>query len=242
MFLCRVAWQRCWPLARKSLTHRVNLNRDVPRRLMSSVPGSSGENWIYVILCGGALTGAAAYGYSTLISDSARFAERISEIQTRPKRELHPKPWSPTGGEEVAETPTEAVGEGAGLVKLAGEVNKREAETVVETVAEAIAEAAEVVVEVATVVEETAEDVEAVAREVEVIAEEVESAAEAFEAPKLLVVETRGVEEPDTTDLEEPTAMSNVAQVNTELSAASVLKEPLVVFVGEVIPVEVIPG
>lgn len=56
-------------------------------------------------------------------------------------------------------------------------------ETVVEKVAETVAETAEVVAEVAGVVHETAEEVAAVAEEVQKVAEEVEAAAEAVETP-----------------------------------------------------------
>uniref|UniRef100_A0A672YW71 Uncharacterized protein n=1 Tax=Sphaeramia orbicularis TaxID=375764 RepID=A0A672YW71_9TELE len=57
---------------------------------MSSLPGGSGENIVYAILCGGAV--------STVTSDQARFNERIAEINARPKSEWEPKPWSTTQG------------------------------------------------------------------------------------------------------------------------------------------------
>ncbi|XP_026872518.2 protein MGARP isoform X1 [Electrophorus electricus] len=224
MFLCRVAGQRCAPLAAKSLTRLENLRRGVvPWRLMSSVPGGSGKNWVYAILCGGAFTGAMAYTYSTVSSDSARFADRISEIQTRPKSEWQPKPWRPKRGDEaqVVEAAARAVGEEAGLVELAAEDAIEEVETPVEVVAEAITEAAEVVAEVATVVEEVAEEVAAVAQEVEGIAEKVEMAAEAFEAPKLLAEETIVVEEVDTAALEEPTGKSSGTPAASPVKAES---------------------
>lgn len=56
-------------------------------------------------------------------------------------------------------------------------------ETVVDKVAETVAETAEVVAEVAEVVAETAEEVATVAQEVEKVAQEVEAAAEAIVAP-----------------------------------------------------------
>lgn len=45
----------------KSLSHSSVLYAVVPRRLMSSVPGGSGQNIFYVVLCGGALAGSVAY-------------------------------------------------------------------------------------------------------------------------------------------------------------------------------------
>uniref|UniRef100_A0AAY4EE93 Uncharacterized protein n=1 Tax=Denticeps clupeoides TaxID=299321 RepID=A0AAY4EE93_9TELE len=62
----------------------------VPRRTMSSsVPGGSGENIVYALLCGGA--------YSTVKTDHARYTHRITEIQARPKAQWEPKPWPPKG-------------------------------------------------------------------------------------------------------------------------------------------------
>ncbi|XP_067313361.1 protein MGARP isoform X3 [Pseudorasbora parva] len=99
MFACRASWQRCGPLARQSL-NRAHLFRDVvPRRLMSSVPGGSGENILYAVLCGGAFAGALAYTYRTVTTDKERFADRVSEIVSRPKSEWKPKPWPPKSGE-----------------------------------------------------------------------------------------------------------------------------------------------
>ncbi|XP_042594141.1 uncharacterized protein LOC122139628 isoform X3 [Cyprinus carpio] len=99
MFASRAAWQRCGPLARQSL-HRAQLNRNVvPRRLMSSGPGGSGENFLYVVLCGGAFAGAVAYAYRTVATDHARFVVRVSEIDARPKSDWKPRPWPPKSGE-----------------------------------------------------------------------------------------------------------------------------------------------
>ncbi|KAK3535584.1 hypothetical protein QTP70_017120 [Hemibagrus guttatus] len=104
MFLCRAALQRFSPLVRPSITHRAILHRDVvPRRLMSSVPGGTGQNLVYLVVCGGAFAGAIAYAYRTVTTDSARFTDRITEIGARPKNEWNPKPWPPQrGGAEVA--------------------------------------------------------------------------------------------------------------------------------------------
>ncbi|XP_042273995.1 protein MGARP isoform X6 [Thunnus albacares] len=98
MFSCRAAWQRCGPLARTA-AHR--LPRDVvQRRPMSSVPGGSGENIVYALLCGGAFAGAVTYAYNTVSSDHARFNERVAEIKARPKTEWVPKPWPPKSRDE----------------------------------------------------------------------------------------------------------------------------------------------
>uniref|UniRef100_A0A3Q3KQR7 Uncharacterized protein n=1 Tax=Mastacembelus armatus TaxID=205130 RepID=A0A3Q3KQR7_9TELE len=56
---------------------------------MSSVPGGSGENIIYTFFL-------SAQTYSTLSTDGARFSDRITEINARPKKEWVPKPWPPT--------------------------------------------------------------------------------------------------------------------------------------------------
>ncbi|XP_028444522.1 apoptosis-inducing factor 1, mitochondrial isoform X3 [Perca fluviatilis] len=99
MFSCRAAWQRCGPLARRAAYTR--LPRDVvQRRPMSSVPGGSGENIVYTLLCGGAFVGALSYAYSTVSTDSARFNDRIAEINARPKTEWAPKPWPPKSKDE----------------------------------------------------------------------------------------------------------------------------------------------
>ncbi|MEQ2196192.1 hypothetical protein XENOCAPTIV_026009, partial [Xenoophorus captivus] len=69
----------------------------VQRRSMSSVPGGSGENILYTVLCGGAFVAALSYGYMTVTSDQARFSERIDQIRARPKADWTPKPWPPKG-------------------------------------------------------------------------------------------------------------------------------------------------
>ncbi|XP_046907936.1 protein MGARP isoform X4 [Hypomesus transpacificus] len=103
MFFCRAAWQRFGPLARKTA---YRLSRDVvPRRQMSSIPGGTGENIIYALLCGGAFAGSVTYAYSTVTSDHERFNDRVAEINARPKTEWTPKPWPPKSrdGEEEEE-------------------------------------------------------------------------------------------------------------------------------------------
>ncbi|XP_057205626.1 protein MGARP-like [Triplophysa rosa] len=202
MFPCRAAWQRCGPLARQSL-YRAHLCRDVvPRRLMSSGPGGSGENFLYAVLCGGTFAGALAYAYRTVTTDRDRFIDRISEIEARPKTEWKPKPWPPKKASEAEEAEATETAESASEEPVAAVANENEAETevlmetaqvskehagsletVVEKVAEMVAETAEVVAEVAEVVAETAEEVVTVAQEVEKVAQEVEAAAEVIVAP-----------------------------------------------------------
>ncbi|KAJ8382612.1 hypothetical protein SKAU_G00033900 [Synaphobranchus kaupii] len=99
MYHCRTAWQKLGPLARKSATH---LSRNVgPVRTMSSgLPGGSGENIMYVLLCGGSLAASVFYTYKTVTSDHARFNNRVSEINARPKVDWEPKPWPPKSSEE----------------------------------------------------------------------------------------------------------------------------------------------
>ncbi|XP_035505453.1 uncharacterized protein mgarpa isoform X3 [Scophthalmus maximus] len=93
MFSCRAAWQRCGPFARRAA---YGLPRDVvQRRSMSSLPGGSGENIVYALLCGGAFVASVAYTYSTVSSDAARYNDRLTEINARPKTEWVPKPWPP---------------------------------------------------------------------------------------------------------------------------------------------------
>ncbi|XP_065130005.2 uncharacterized protein mgarpa isoform X2 [Paramisgurnus dabryanus] len=231
MFACRAAWQRCGPLARQSL-YRAHLCRDVvPRRLMSSVPGGSGENLLYVVLCGGVFAGALTYTYKTIGRDRDRVNERLSEIKARPKSEWKPKPWPPKSGdegdeasetvaeEEVAAVANENEAEPEVLMEVAQAKDAGSLETVVEKVAETVAGTAEVVAEVAEVVAESAEEVAAVAQEVEKLAQEVETAAEAVVAPVI--------------QAEEPSSESNVVKSESvsleilEMAAASVLEVPV---------------
>ncbi|XP_069569805.1 brain acid soluble protein 1 isoform X3 [Brachyistius frenatus] len=173
MFSCRAAWQTFGPLARRAA---YRCPRDaVQRRPMSSIPGGSGENIVYTVLCGGAFVGALSYAYSTLSSDSARFDDRIAEIKARPKTEWTPKPWPPKKEEEEEGAAAEEAEEAGGEAELG------EAEIVVEVVAEAVAEASQEV-------EMVAEEVVRVAEAVEEAAEEPESnvlaAASTLEGPK----------------------------------------------------------
>ncbi|KAK6298920.1 hypothetical protein J4Q44_G00304300 [Coregonus suidteri] len=102
MFLCRTAWQKCGPLARKS-AHQLYRDVVVPRRQMSSLPGGTGDNIIYALLCGGAFAGAVAYTYTTVTTDHARFTDRVADINARPKTEWVPKPWPPKSKDEEEE-------------------------------------------------------------------------------------------------------------------------------------------
>ncbi|XP_024858012.1 protein MGARP isoform X5 [Kryptolebias marmoratus] len=98
MFPCRAAWQRFGPVARRAALRLPQ--GAVQRRSMSSVPGGSGENIVYIVLCGGAMVGALSYGYSTVTSDHARFNKRIEEIRARSNDEWSPKPWPPKSKSE----------------------------------------------------------------------------------------------------------------------------------------------
>lgn len=44
-----------------SLTYDFKLVAVMQRRQMSSLPGGSGENVVYALLCGGAFVGAVSY-------------------------------------------------------------------------------------------------------------------------------------------------------------------------------------
>ncbi|XP_018593367.1 protein MGARP-like [Scleropages formosus] len=75
------------------------------------LPGVSGQNVAYAILCGGSLTAALVYAYKTMISDGERFTDRLAEMNARPKDPWEPKPWPATENAHslpVAEEATEA--------------------------------------------------------------------------------------------------------------------------------------
>ncbi|XP_052433356.1 protein MGARP-like [Carassius gibelio] len=84
MMFCRVAWQRLAPLARKTLTPFSNAV--IPMRQMSFGLPVSGTNIAYMVLGGSSLTAALVYAYKTINSDSARYNERIAQLEARPKR------------------------------------------------------------------------------------------------------------------------------------------------------------
>ncbi|KAI9541468.1 hypothetical protein NQZ68_029837 [Dissostichus eleginoides] len=230
----------------------------VQRRQMSSIPGGSGENILYSLLCGGALVASVAYAYSTVSSDGDRFNDRISEIKARPKTEWVPKPWPPkTGEEEEEEEGEEAAAEEeaaeeaeVGAEEAAdgeaadGEAADGEVESVAEAVAEVVAEVAEVVAEVAEEVAEVAEEVAEVAHEVETVAEEVAHAAEAVEEAAEAEAEPAAAEESDSnvplaaaSALEAP----QITEDKEELATAGEDKEPLPSVEEAPAPVEVAP-
>ncbi|XP_003197682.2 uncharacterized protein mgarpb [Danio rerio] len=86
MMFCRAAWRRLAPLARKTLTPPLSSNAVVPIRQMSFGLPVSGTNMAYAVLCGSSLTAAIVYAYKTINSDSARYNERIAQIEARTKR------------------------------------------------------------------------------------------------------------------------------------------------------------
>ncbi|XP_016410984.1 protein MGARP-like isoform X1 [Sinocyclocheilus rhinocerous] len=85
MMFCRATWQRLAPLARKTLTPFGNAV--FPTRQMSFGLPASGTNIAYVVLGGSSLTAALVYAYKTINSDSARYNERIAQLEARPKSE-----------------------------------------------------------------------------------------------------------------------------------------------------------
>ncbi|XP_077588630.1 uncharacterized protein mgarpa isoform X2 [Stigmatopora nigra] len=169
MFACRSVWQRCGTLARRTA---FKLPRDgLQRRPMSSMPGGSGENIVYAVLCGGAFVGAVSYAVNTVSTDSARFNDRINEIKARPKQEWTPKPWPPRGDEEGS---AEEAGE-----EVAAEIDA--ADGVSDVVSESLVEGDRVADEVAD--EVAAEVAAAEEKEEETVAQQVveESAGAAEE-------------------------------------------------------------
>ncbi|XP_042579425.1 protein MGARP-like isoform X2 [Cyprinus carpio] len=84
MMFCRVAWQRLAPLAHKTLNPFSNAV--FPTRQMSFGLPVSGTNIAYMVLGGSSLTAALVYAYKTINSDSARYNERIAQLEARPKR------------------------------------------------------------------------------------------------------------------------------------------------------------
>ncbi|XP_051933574.1 protein MGARP-like isoform X4 [Hippocampus zosterae] len=180
MFACRVAWRRCGPLAKRTT---CKLLRDgLQQRQMSSTPGGSGENILYTVLCGGALVGAVSYAFNTVSTDNARFNDRISEINARPKKEWTPKPWPPKS-QDVEDGDEEEQVEEASEVAAAD----NEAETVVDEVAQIVVEGAEGVAEIAQEVAAAAQQVEVIADEVVQVAKVVEEAA--HDVPQQVAVE-----------------------------------------------------
>ncbi|XP_015267104.1 PREDICTED: protein MGARP [Gekko japonicus] len=137
MPLCRVAWQT---LTSRFARAAPQLRTRVPFRQMSSVPGSSGENMLYSLFVVGAAGAGIFYAYRVIISDRARYNERIEQIQQRNTEEWKPKPWPPPSLEsddtdemetkEVTDTNEEAKGTAAeeteGVVAGKSEVQSEE--------------------------------------------------------------------------------------------------------------------
>nr|XP_020466929.1 protein MGARP [Monopterus albus] len=180
MFSCRAAWRKCGPLARRA-TYRLPQNV-VQQRLMSSVPGGSGENIFYIVLCGGVFVGAISYAYSTMSTDRIRYNERIAQINAQSKAEWVPKPWPPKSGKEEEEEEEEEVA--AREAELGEEDGAADSKT--ETVVEAVDE---VVAEVAEVVEGSAEVVQDVQTVTEEVAGSAEGAAQADAEPAAIAAE-----------------------------------------------------
>ncbi|MGH0160851.1 UNVERIFIED_CONTAM: hypothetical protein FKN15_057621 [Acipenser sinensis] len=97
------AWQKLAPVARTSTTRFARNAAPVRHMSSSSAPGSTGDNLMYIILCGGSFAGAGYYVYKTLTTDSARFQDRVTEIISRPKSEWTPKPWPSNKSEDSGE-------------------------------------------------------------------------------------------------------------------------------------------
>ncbi|XP_048053296.1 protein MGARP-like isoform X1 [Megalobrama amblycephala] len=169
MMFCRAAWQRLAPLARKTLSP-LSSNAVFPTRQMSFGLPASGTNIAYLVIGGSSLTAALVYAYKTINSDSARYNERIAQLEARPKsEEVH------IGAVANVAPVTEA----AAIVETAIAENT----TIVEVTA------AEPVIEVVDVeAEETPEHVDA-AMEVEAETTIVQAVAADAEEPTTPVVE-----------------------------------------------------
>ncbi|XP_048053297.1 protein MGARP-like isoform X2 [Megalobrama amblycephala] len=166
MMFCRAAWQRLAPLARKTLSP-LSSNAVFPTRQMSFGLPASGTNIAYLVIGGSSLTAALVYAYKTINSDSARYNERIAQLEARPKIHI---------GAVANVAP---VTEAAAIVETAIAENT----TIVEVTA------AEPVIEVVDVeAEETPEHVDA-AMEVEAETTIVQAVAADAEEPTTPVVE-----------------------------------------------------
>ncbi|XP_053474218.1 apoptosis-inducing factor 1, mitochondrial isoform X2 [Ictalurus furcatus] len=119
MFRCKTVWNKLAPVARASSTlcrqtgKRALLRNDRrpafgPQTHMSSGPSvGGGDNAIYYVLVGAACLGGGAYAYRTLSADSARFSERITEIEGRSKKTAERPAPAVTTEPEVTEAVTE---------------------------------------------------------------------------------------------------------------------------------------
>ncbi|KAK2816662.1 hypothetical protein Q7C36_022933 [Tachysurus vachellii] len=98
MFRCKTVWTKVAPAARASSSlcrqtgKRALLRNDkrpafAPQTHMSSGPlGGGGENSIYYVLVGAVCLGGGVYAYRTITGDSARYSERIKELEGRSKK------------------------------------------------------------------------------------------------------------------------------------------------------------
>lgn len=183
MMFCRAAWQRLAPLARKTLTP-LSSNAVVPIRQMSFGLPVSGTNMAYAVLCGSSLTAAIVYAYKTINSDSARYNERIAQIEARTK------------SEEGAVAEVSVVAEAAAVVESTASEHTAIADTTaVETVVEALeAEAEESPAESV----DAAVELEAGSAIVQAVVEAEEPAAPVVEdvAAEAAIAETTGEESP----------------------------------------------
>ncbi|XP_029368372.1 fibrous sheath CABYR-binding protein isoform X2 [Echeneis naucrates] len=252
MFSCRSVWRRCGHLARTS-AHRL-LPVVVQRQSMSSVPGGSGENIVYTLLCGGAFVGAVSYAYITVSTDNARYNTQIEQIKARSKPWV-PKVWPPKskddkeGGEEEK---TVTVGGGEEEEEEEELEAAAEAKAEVETLAEAFAEAAEVVVEVAEGVAEAVKEVEDITEQIQVV-ETMEEAVEAVAKPADITAEdpdsnvplaalNQGVPKEEFTPVEEATVPTGVAPAEGTPTLAEVAQVEEAPALTETVPVKGIPA
>ncbi|XP_077061248.1 uncharacterized protein mgarpb isoform X2 [Siphateles boraxobius] len=166
MMFCRAAWQRLTPVARKSLTPLFS-NAVSPIRQMSFGLPASGTNMAYMVIGGSSLTAALVYAYKTINSDSARYNERIAQLEARQKRAVA----TLASVAEAAEIVETAVAENTTENELVVEVVDAEAEEIpehVDTAMEVEAETAIAQAVAAEAEEPTAPVVEDVAAEASV--------------------------------------------------------------------------
>ncbi|CAM4499342.1 unnamed protein product [Leuciscus chuanchicus] len=202
---CRAAWQRLAPLARKSLTPLLS-NAVFPIRQMSFGLPASGTNMAYMLIGGSSLTAALVYAYKTINSDSARYNERIAQLEARPK------------SEEVL-LDVFQVGAVAAVATLA---SVEEAAAIVETA----------VAENTTIVEATAAELveEVVDAEAEEIPEHVDAAMEVEAETAIAQAVAAEAEEPTAPVVEDvaaetatPIAEATVIQMSDLLSTVKIL-------------------
>ncbi|KAM9440342.1 apoptosis-inducing factor 1, mitochondrial isoform 5-T5 [Clarias gariepinus] len=121
MFRCRAVWDKLAPVARASSTlcrqtgKRALLRHDrrpalTPQTHMSSGPqGGAGDNAIYFVLVGATCLAGGAYAYHTVSRDSARYSERISQIEGRAIKTTEPEVTAAKAGKEPKKEPVPEV-------------------------------------------------------------------------------------------------------------------------------------